>query len=100
MGVDERGGGLPVAAARRIPVVDGTIRNARVDPRFALPRRAAMRASCLVVANSLAGLRAWRMEGERGRVVYNGFDPGGWSVSTQPPPVMASADGRAPSPWS
>jgi len=66
---------LPVAAALRVPVVDGTIRNARVDPRFALPRRAAMHASRLVVANSLAGLRAWRMEGEGGRVVYNGFDP-------------------------
>jgi glycosyltransferase involved in cell wall biosynthesis len=65
---------LPVAAACSVPVVDGTIRNATVNPRFVLPRRAAMRASRLVVANSLAGLRAWGAEGERGRVVYNGFD--------------------------
>ncbi len=65
---------LPVAAAHRVPVVDGTIRNATVNPRFAVPRRVAMRASRLVVANSLAGLRAWGFEGERGRVVHNGFD--------------------------
>jgi glycosyltransferase involved in cell wall biosynthesis len=65
---------LPVAAACRVPVVDGTIRNARVDPRFVVPRRMAMRAARLVVANSHAGLRAWRAEGARGRVVYNGFD--------------------------
>ena len=65
---------LPVAAAHGVPVVDGTIRNAKVDPRFVVPRRAAMRASRLVVANSLAGLRAWRADGERGRVVHNGFD--------------------------
>ena len=66
---------LPVAAAPQRTVVDGTIRNATVDPRFALPRRAAMRAARLVVANSHAGLQAWRVEGERGRVVHNGFDP-------------------------
>ncbi|HUU33428.1 MAG TPA: glycosyltransferase, partial [Vicinamibacterales bacterium] len=30
--------------------------------------------SRLVVANSIAGLRAWGVDGERGRVVYNGFD--------------------------
>jgi glycosyltransferase involved in cell wall biosynthesis len=66
---------LPVAAAHQVPVVDGTIRNATVDPRFVVPRRAALRAARLVVANSLAGLRAWRVAGEKGRVVYNGFDP-------------------------
>ena len=66
---------LPVAAACRVPVVDGTIRNATVDPRFVVPRRAAMRAARLVVANSHAGLQAWGGDEERGRVVYNGFDP-------------------------
>jgi glycosyltransferase involved in cell wall biosynthesis len=67
---------LPVAAACRVPVVDGTIRNATVDARFVVPRRAAMRAARLVVANSRAGLQAWGVGGARGRVVYNGFDPG------------------------
>jgi len=67
---------LPVAAACGVPVVDGTIRNATVNPRFVVPRRAAMRASRLVVANSRAGLRAWQVDGEKGRVVHNGFDPG------------------------
>lgn len=65
---------LPVAAAQRVPVVDGTIRNATVDPRFVVPRRLAMRGARLVVANSSAGLRAWHADGERGRVVHNGFD--------------------------
>ncbi len=66
---------LPVAAAYRVPVVDGTIRNATVNPRFVVPRRAGIAASRLVVANSLAGLRAWRVAADKGRVVYNGFDP-------------------------
>ena len=65
---------LPVAAAQHVPVVDGTIRNATVNPRFVVPRRIAMRAARLVVANNHAGLQAWGVDGERGRVVHNGFD--------------------------
>jgi len=53
---------LPVAAALRVPVVDGTIRNATINRRFVLPRRAAMRGARLIVANSRAGLRTFSDE--------------------------------------
>jgi glycosyltransferase involved in cell wall biosynthesis len=41
---------------------------------FGHPRRSIMRWATLVVANSRAGLNAWRVSPDRGRVVYNAFD--------------------------
>lgn len=66
---------LPAAAARRTPIVDGTIRNAWVNRRYELPRRAGFAAARLIVANSRAGLAAWGVTPRKGRVVYNGVDP-------------------------
>ncbi len=71
---------LPVCRALGIPVVDGTIRNGIARRRRALPLRAAMAASRLIVANSQAGLRAWGVGPQKGRVVYNAFDPARWSL--------------------
>lgn len=73
---------LPLCRALGIPLVDGTIRNGIARRRRALPLRLAMAASRLVVANSTAGLRAWDVPREKGRVVYNAFDPRRWSLVT------------------
>ena len=71
---------LPVCRALGIPIVDGTIRNGIARRRRSLPLRAAMAASRLVVANSQAGLKAWGVGAQKGRVVYNAFDPARWSL--------------------
>ncbi len=91
---------LPVAAALRVPVVDGTIRNATINRRFVLPRRAAMRGARLIVANSRAGLRTWGIDGERGRVVYNGFDQRRWArTSVNAPEAADGTVAGAPRPF-
>jgi glycosyltransferase involved in cell wall biosynthesis len=66
---------LPVCRALRIPLIDGTIRNATLRRRRPLPRKACMALSTAVVANSAAGLAVWKVPVGKGRVVYNGFDP-------------------------
>lgn len=71
---------LPVCRALGIPIIDGTIRNGIARRRRSLPLRAAMAASKLIVANSRAGLEAWGVGTQRGRVVYNAFDPARWSL--------------------
>lgn len=73
---------LPLCRALGIPLVDGTIRNGIARRRRSLPLRLAMTASRLVVANSEAGLRAWGVPREKGRVVYNAFDPRRWDLVT------------------
>lgn len=58
------------------PLIDSTIRMGRRPPRF-VPRLGqwmAIRGSDVVIANSRAGLRAWAVPLERGRVIYNGVD--------------------------
>ena len=65
----------PMCRALRIPIVDATIRNGIVRPKGAYQRRLSQALSRLVVANSMAGLRAWNVGPAKGRVVYNAFDP-------------------------
>ncbi len=71
---------LPVCRVLGIPIVDGTIRNGIARRRRSLPLRVARAASKLVVANSRAGLEAWGVGADKGRVVYNAFDPARWSL--------------------
>lgn len=66
---------LPLCRSLGIPIVDATIRNGIVRRRGSLQRRLSQAVSALVVANSQAGLRAWGVRPEKGRVVYNAFDP-------------------------
>jgi len=66
---------LPFCRSLGIPIVDATIRNGIVRPRGSLQRRLSQAASAVVVANSRAGLKAWGVRPEKGRVVYNAFDP-------------------------
>lgn len=66
-----------------VPVVDGTIRQAGVhtDGRGLL-RRAMISAADAVIANSQAGLDAYRVDPRWGRAVYNAFDPERWRLCT------------------
>jgi len=71
---------MPAAAAAPacrtlgIPLIDGSIRMGSIPRSIGRPRRSIMRCADLVVANSRAGLRAWSVWPEKGRVVYNAFD--------------------------
>ena len=65
---------VPACRALRVPLIDGSIRMGSVPPEFGRPRRAIMRWAALVVANSQAGLDAWRVGQNKGRVIYNAFD--------------------------
>jgi glycosyltransferase involved in cell wall biosynthesis len=65
----------PVCRAAGIPFIDGTIRLGSPNPEFGRPRAGTMRLASLVVANSHAGLDAWGVGADRGRVVCNAFDP-------------------------
>jgi len=68
--------GYAVCSARRVPLVNGTIRSAcpgRGIKSF-LTRRLLL-ASDRVLANSMSGIKAWRIPERLGRVIYNGFDP-------------------------
>jgi glycosyltransferase involved in cell wall biosynthesis len=65
---------VPSARLLGIPLVDGSIRMGSVPRDRGRPRRSIMRWATVVVANSQAGLDAWRVGPEKGRVVYNAFD--------------------------
>lgn len=65
----------PICIIKKIPLVDGTIRMGCVPPRRGLANRWSMKWASVIVANSQVGLRAWGISSEKGRVIYNGFDP-------------------------
>jgi glycosyltransferase involved in cell wall biosynthesis len=65
----------PLCRIRKIPLIDGTIRMGMVRPLRGHANRWSMKWASLVVANSQAGIRAWGIPSEKGRVIYNGFDP-------------------------
>jgi len=65
----------PICKFMSIPLVDGTIRAGMVSLRWGLVHHWNMRLAYRVIANSQAGLTAWRIGTEKGRVVHNGFDP-------------------------
>jgi glycosyltransferase involved in cell wall biosynthesis len=59
----------------RIPLVDGTIRTATVPKKRGRIWQWTLQHGNRVIANSEAGLKAFRINPARGRLVYNGFDP-------------------------
>lgn len=65
----------PFCRMTGIPLIDGTIRMGMVPPYRGHANRWSMKWASLIVANSQAGLKAWHIETDQGRVVYNGFDP-------------------------
>lgn len=64
----------PACKALGIPLIDGSIRMGSVPRSLGRPRRIIMRWADLVVANTSAGLNAWHVGPEKGRVIYNAFD--------------------------
>jgi glycosyltransferase involved in cell wall biosynthesis len=58
----------------RIPLIDGSIRNGMAAAQRKTLVRVNHRLSDLVVANSLAGLKANKIPERKGRVLRNGFD--------------------------
>lgn len=65
---------VPACVGLGIPLIDGSIRTGSVPRSFGRPRRGIMHFATLVVANSSAGLAAWRIRSDKGRVIYNAFD--------------------------
>jgi glycosyltransferase involved in cell wall biosynthesis len=78
----------PLCRMLGIPHVDGMIQSGALEPAYTPLKRLGMRMATLVVANTQAGLDAWDIPAEKGRVVYNGFDE-----SRLPP---AATSGSAP----
>jgi glycosyltransferase involved in cell wall biosynthesis len=78
----------PACRLLGIPHVDGMIQSGALEPDYTALKRLGMRMATLVVANTQAGLDAWEVPPDKGRVVYNGFDE-----ARLPPP----APGQAPS---
>jgi glycosyltransferase involved in cell wall biosynthesis len=66
---------IPACRALRVPLIDGSIRMGAIPDEFGRPRRCILNLCTLVVANSRAGLDAWRVGDRKGRVIYNAFDP-------------------------
>ena len=64
----------PMCGVLRIACVDGMIRSGALEPDFTRLKRLGMASATLVVANTMAGLHAWGIGRDKGRVVYNGFD--------------------------
>jgi glycosyltransferase involved in cell wall biosynthesis len=59
----------------QIPLIDGTIRQANIPVYRGKIWRWSLQFANRVIANSQAGLQAFHIDLERGRVVHNGFDP-------------------------
>jgi glycosyltransferase involved in cell wall biosynthesis len=66
--------------AQGIPLVDASIQEGRAPSRRGNVMRMTVSAADIVIANSQAGLDAFGIDAERGRVVYNGFDPARWAL--------------------
>lgn len=58
----------------RIPFVDGSIRVGWVTKKHVFRARLSLAMADCVIANSFAGLNAWRIPKRKGRVIYNGID--------------------------
>jgi glycosyltransferase involved in cell wall biosynthesis len=66
----------PMCRVLSTPCIDGMIQSGALEPDFTRLKRLGMATATLVVANSEAGLAAWSIPPDKGRVIYNGFD---WS---------------------
>lgn len=65
---------LPICKARRIPLIDGTIRKGIRHQRNTICRWLGLSLADGVIANNRAGLKAWNIPEPKGSVIYNGFD--------------------------
>jgi len=65
----------PVCRILQIPFIDDTLRNGWVGRKHVLRAHFAHNLADRVIANSRAGLNAWGVTPDKGRVAHNGFDP-------------------------
>jgi len=76
---------LPYCRAYGVPLVSGSIRHGCVPRRRANIDKLSVRLADAVIANSRSGLAAYGVpEGDRGRVVYNGFEFGRFERASPP----------------
>lgn len=66
---------IPICKMKHIPLINGTIRSGTKQLRRALLRQIGITLADGVIANSMAGLHAWKVPPEKSQVIYNGFDP-------------------------
>ncbi len=64
----------PACRVMGIPHIDGMIQSGALERDFPRLKRFGMAMATLVVANTEAGLEAWGVRPDKGRVVHNGFD--------------------------
>lgn len=84
---------LPYCRTHGVPLISGSIRHGCVPRRRATIDKMSVRLADAVVANSRSGLAAYGVpEGDRGRVVYNGFETG--RLERLPEDDGADAHGR------
>ena len=67
---------VPMCKLLRIPFVDGSIRVGWVPKKHVFRARLTLAMADYVIANSFAGLNAWRIPEKKGRVIYNGIETG------------------------
>ena len=84
---------VPACRVLDVPLIDGSIRMGSVPHSLGRPRRGIMRWATLVVANSQAGLDAWRVGPGKGRVVYNAFDDARLQSALRPRSRFLPRDG-------
>lgn len=65
----------PAAKLLGIPLVNGTIRSGKIPVFRGRIMKFMLRFANRVIANSAAGLKAFNVNADKGRVVHNGFDP-------------------------
>jgi glycosyltransferase involved in cell wall biosynthesis len=71
---------LRACRSEGIPLVDASIQDGAVPARRGRVVRRMTSFADVVIANSQAGLDAFGIDEERGRVVRNGFDPDRWAL--------------------
>ena len=65
----------PICKYLGVPLIDSSLRGGAVRHYRRSVRKLAMQIADRTIANSYAGLEVWGINKEKGRVVYNGFDP-------------------------
>jgi len=65
---------LPICKAKHIPLINGAIRHGARSIRRVLCKWLGLLLADGIIANSMAGLKAWKIPASKGRVISNGFD--------------------------
>lgn len=75
---------IPLCRMLGIPIINGIIRDGNRPLRWTMfLQRFGLMMSDGIIANSRSGLEAWDITDQRGKVIYNGFDPERLKLSKQ-----------------